>query len=123
MPLQYCNRYHVLVYTYGIIRRSACRRLMCTWDRETAAGSIYRNATMAVLYDRSQTSNPSPSPPQPTAILYFLGRSSLFWPVPYAPVSNSHPSDFCSRNRKNERFSYNGCRWFLFLSSARSIAR
>lgn len=46
--------------------------------RETAAGSIYRNATMAVLYDRSQTFNPSASPPQPTATRYFLCRSSPF---------------------------------------------
>jgi len=45
-------------------------------SRETAAGSIYRNATMAVLYDQSQTFNPLASPLQPTATRYFLCRSS-----------------------------------------------
>lgn len=42
-----------------------------------------------------------------------LGRSSLFWSVPYAPVSNSHPSDSYSINREREIF-LTGRRRFLF---------
>ncbi|KAE9526638.1 hypothetical protein AGLY_013286 [Aphis glycines] len=52
-----------------------------------------------------------------------LGRSSLFWSVPYAPVSNSHPSDSYSINRETTRdFPYRSSSVFI-LPFVRSIAR
>lgn len=80
---------------------------------------------MAVLCDRSQTSNPSPSPPQPTAIRYFLRprlqQSVLACPL-RACVQQSFVRFLFDKSRNTKHFPCRSSSVFI-LSFVRSITR
>lgn len=91
-----CFIYQDMYARYNVYYiRTARRRPMCTGGpRETAARSIYRNATMAVLYGRSQTFNPTTA-----AAIPVVGTSLAVAHSPSA-ISSVRP------NRQNDLIYY-----------------